>query len=217
VIDGARLGCNDFDDKFKFAARHEFRFKAIYPEFSGYIAYLHGRRTGYVLPVTRRDYTGGPDTFAGPEVYRQHSADDCQIAGCAQCDKVALKDGTCVTEDNVPLALLGLSPAGAADTTFLGEAYTLRIAVNRIDGFAGACSVTWTTAHVTTNDSDFLDGSGTLEWEAGDVDPKYIEIDILDTAAAATPQTFRVTLTSPVGATLKAGASVTTVTLTDLS
>lgn len=217
VIDGARLGCNDFDDKFKFAARHEFRFKAIYPEFSGYIAYLHGRRTGYSLAVTRRDYTGGPASFAGPEAYRAHVADECEAAECAQCGKVAEADGTCVAPESVTASVLGLQPAGAVTTAFLGEAYTLRLAVHRTGGTSGAASVTWTSAHVTTDDTDFLDGTGTLAWAAGDNEPKYVEINILATAVAATDQTFTVTLTSPVGATLATGGNVTTVTLTDLS
>lgn len=217
VIDGARLGCNDFDDKFKFAARHEFRFKALYPEFSGYIAYLHGRRTGYMLTVDRRDYTAGPASFAGPEEFRAHTADNCQVAECAQCGKVSEADGTCVDPEDVTASVLGLQPAGAVTTAFLGEAYTLRLAVHRTGGSAGAASVTWTSAHVTTDDTDFLDGTGTLEWEAGDNEPKYVEIDILATAVAATDQTFTVTLTAPVGATLATGGNVTTVTLTDLS
>jgi hypothetical protein len=99
---------------------------------------------------------------------------------------------------------------------FRGEAYTIKLMVARTGG-AAACSVTWTSAHVTTNDTDFLDGTGTLEWAAGDTAAKFIEIDILDTAVAATDQTFTVTLTSPVGATLAAGADVATVTLEDLS
>lgn len=216
VIDGARLGCNDFDDKFKFAARHEFRFKAVYPEFSGYIAYRHGRRTGYTLGVTPRNYTGGPDTFAGPEVFASHAADDCQTAECAQCDKVAEANGNCVAPGSEAASVVGLSPAGAVTTAFLGDPYTLRLAVQRSGG-SGAASVTWTSAHGTTDDTDFLDGTGTLVWAAGDLAPKYVEIAILATAVAASPQTFTVTLTAPVGATIGTGANLTTVTLTDLS
>lgn len=217
VIDGARLGGNDFDDKFKFAARHEFRFKALYPEFSGYIAYLHGQRAGYTLSVTNRDYTEGPDKFVSPEAFRLAEPDANQLAECAQCGKVSEADGECVAPESVTAAVLGLAPAGAVNVAFLGSALTVRLAVERTGGLAGAASVTWTSAHVTTNDTDFLDGTGTLAWEAGDADPKFIEIDILATAVAATDQTFTVTLTLPVGATLKTGADVTTVTLEDLS
>lgn len=217
VVDGSFLSCNEHNDKFKLAARHEFRFKAKYPEFSGFIAYRHSQRPGYVLEVTERNYGPGIDNFAGPEEFDTTTADACSQAECAQCGKVADHDGDCVAAESVTASVLGLSPAGTATTVFEGDAYTLRIAVNRTGGNAGAASVTWTTAHVTTADGDFLDGTGTLAWDAGDNDPKFIEIDILATAVAATDQTFTVTLTAPVGATLGTGANVTTVTLVDNS
>jgi hypothetical protein len=217
VVDGSFIPCNEHNDKFKLVARHEFRFKAKYPEFSGFIAYRHSQRPGYVLEVTERNYSPGPDNFAGPEVFESSDTDACSQAECAQCGKVADHDGQCVAPESVEDSVLGLSPAGTATTVFEGEAYTLRLAVNRTGSTGNAASVTWTSAHVTTDDTDFLDGTGTLEWEAGDNDPKFIEIDILATAVAATDQTFTVTLTAPVGATLATGANVTTVTLVDNS
>lgn len=217
VVDGSFLSCNEHNDKFKLAARHEFRFKAKYPEFSGFIAYRHSQRPGYVLEVTERDYVAGPDTPAVAEEFDTTTADACSQAECAQCGKVSDHDGDCVAPEDAAASVLRLSPAGAVSTVFEGEAYTIRLAVNRSGATANAASVTWTSAHVTTNDTDFLDTVGTLEWEAGDNDPKFIEIDILATAVAATDQTFTVTLTAPVGATLGTGADVTTVTLVDNS
>jgi hypothetical protein len=214
VIDGARLGCNDFDDKFKLVARHEFRFKAERPEISGFIAYRHGRRQGYVLSVTPRDYTSGGDTSAFKEEFRQHEADACQEAECAQCGKVSEVDGTCVDPGSVTAAVLGLLPAGAVTYAFLG-AGNLKVLVERTGGSAGAVSVAYATADGTaTAGSDYTATSGTLEWAAGDNDPKEITVPIL--AAATEDQTFTITLTSPVGATLKTGANVTTVTVKDL-
>lgn len=215
VIDGARLGCNDFDDKFKLVARHEFRFKAERPEISGFIAYRHGRRQGYVLPVTPRDYAaGGTTANATQEVFRQHETDSCQEAECAQCGKVSEVDGTCVDPGSVTAAVVGLLPAGAVTYAFLG-AGNLKVLVERTGGSAGAVSVAYATADGTaTAGSDYTAASGTLEWAAGDNDPKEITVPIL--AAATEDQTFTITLTSPVGATLKTGANVTTVTVKDL-
>lgn len=216
VIDGARLGCNDFDDKFKFAARHEFRFKAIYPEFSGFIAYRHGRRAGYVLDVVTRDYTAGPAEFAGPEEYREVHADDCMVAGCAECGKVAEADGTCVAPESVTAAVVGLQPAGAVTVATYGADETVRFPVYRTAGTAGAVSVDYATADGTaTAGSDYTAASGTLEWAAGDNEPKYIEVVVL--AAATDAQTFTVTLSGEVGATLATGGDVVTATFNDLS
>jgi len=217
VVEGAYLDCNDFKDKFKLAARHEFRFKSMYPEISGYIAYRHSQLAGYVLEVTPREYVAGTQNPAGPEVFETTTPDACEQAECDACGQVPDADGQCVDPEAAEDSVLGLSPAGAVDTVFEGEAYTLTLAVNRTGDITGAASVTWTSAHVTTDDTDFLDTTDTLEWAAGDTAPKFIEIDILATAVAATDQTFTVTLTAPVGATLKAGANITTVTLKDLS
>lgn len=218
VLDGPWIDCNDHNDKARMVARHEFRFKAEYPEFSGFIAYRHSLRTGYTLAVQSRAYVGGPDKFSSPEVFRPQDIDSCAQAECEACGEVANASLQCIEPEDITNAILGLAPAGAVTSAIVDhDGYTLRLAVQRTGGRAGAASVTWTSAHVTTNDTDFLDSTGTLEWEAGDSEPKYIEIDILSTAVAASDQTFTVTLTSPVGATLKTGASVTTVTLTDLT
>lgn len=216
VIDGAHLGCNDFNDKFKLAARHEFRFKAEYPEFSGFIAYLSGRREGYTLSVVPRNLTAGPDTFAAPQEFRAGEPDGCMTAECAQCDKVSDADGTCVAPEDAEDAILSLLPAGANTLAFYGEDTTLRLEVHRAGGAAGEVTVAYTTADGTaTAGADYTLTAGTLTWEAGDTDPKYIDVPVL--AAATDAQTFTVTISSPVGATIAAGANTATFTVDDLS
>ena len=214
VIDGARLGCNDYDDKFKLVARHEFRFKAERPEISGFIAYRHGRRDGYVLEVTPRDYTAGTTTFAANEQFTERTADACQQVECAQCDKVSEVDGTCVDPGSETAAVLGLAPAGPVTYAFLGGG-NLKVRVQRTGGTAGAVSVAYATADGSANaGSDYTAASGTLTWAAGDNADKEITVAIL--AAATEDQTFTITLTTPVGASLLAGANVTTVTVKNL-
>lgn len=215
VIDGANLGCNDFNDKFKLAARHEFRFKAMYPEFSGFIAYRHSQRVGYDLDVTARSYTAGPDTPASAEQFRTTGVDECMTAECAQCDKVSEQDGECVAAEDAESSVLGLSPAGAVTTVSRGEDYSVKLAVTRTGGSAPV-SVNYATANGTaTAGSDYTATSGTLEWAAGDTDTKYIEILVL--AAATDGQTFTLTLSNAVGATILTGANVATLTIEDLS
>lgn len=219
VIDGAHLGGNDYNDKFKLVARHEFRFKSIYPEFSGFIAYRHGRRQGYTIAVTPREYVAGPDTPANTERFDAcHDDTGNTTAECAQCGKVPDADKQCV-EPSSTSAVLNLEPCGAIDAVFLGDAFNIVLRVTRTGDTSAAASVTWTSAHVTTNDSDFLDTSGVLEWAAGDDAPKEITIPILSTfseAVSGTADTFTVTISSPVGDTLGT-CQVATVSISDLS
>lgn len=212
VVEGAYLGCNDYDDKFKLAARHEFRFKAMYPEFSGFIAYRHSQRPGYVLEVTPRNYAPGADTPAGPEQYRTTGVDDCMTAECAQCGQVSDVDGTCLDSGDATPSVVALSPAGAVTTVSNGENYTVKLMVTRTGSAAIAASVDYDTADGTaTAGSDYTTASGTLEWAAGDTSAKFIEVAVL--AAATDGQTFTVTLSSPVGATIGTGADVATLTI----
>ena len=214
VIDGARLGCNDYDDKFKLVARHEFRFKAERPEISGFIAYRHGRRTGYTLAVAARNYTDGATAFATNEQFPQRTADTCQQVECAQCDKVSEVNGLCVTPGSEAAAILGLAPAGPVTYAFLGGG-NLKVRVQRTGGTAGAASVAYATANGSaTAGSDYTAASGILTWDAGDNADKEITVAIL--AAATEDENFTITLTAPVGASLLAGASVTTVTVKNL-
>ena len=220
VIDGAHLGCNDFDDKFKLVARHEFRFKSIYPEFSGFIAYRHGRRQGYAIAVTPRNYEAGPDTPANVERFDAcHDDTGCQTAECAQCGKVPGDEGACV-EPSSTSAVLNLEPCGAIDAIFLGDAFNIVLRVTRTGDTSSAASVAYATANGTaTAGSDYTATSGTLTWEAGDDAPKEITVPVLATfaeAVADTPDTFTVTISAPVGDTLGT-CTVATVSVSDLS
>jgi hypothetical protein len=211
VIDGAFLGCNDFNDKFKLTARHEFRFKALYPEFSGFIAYRHSQRLGYALDVSGRTYASGPDTPAEHEQFQTTGVDDCMAAQCAQCDQVSETTGECVDSESADASVVGLSPAGAVTTVSRSANYDLKLLVSRTGG-AAACSVDYTTADGTASaGADYTLTAGTLEWEAGDTAPKEVTIPVL--AAATDAQTFTLTISNPVGATLLTGANVTTVTI----
>lgn len=220
VIDGAHLACNDYDDKFKLVARHEFRFKSIYPEFSGFIAYRHGRRQGYAIAVTPRNYEAGPDTPANVERFDAcHDDTGCTTAECAQCGKVPGDDKECV-EPSSTSAVLNLEPCGAIDAIFLGDAFNIVLRVTRTGDTSSAASVAYATANGTaTAGADYTATSGTLTWEAGDDAPKEITVPVLAgfaEAVSGTPDTFTVTISSPVGDTLGT-CQVATVSVSDLS
>lgn len=217
VLDGSWIPCNDHNDKFRLVARHEFRLLTKYPEFSGFIAYRHGRRAGYAIGVVPRDYTGPSDGNAVPQPFETCAPDPCSQAGCAQCGEVPDNNLQCVQPDAAPGGVLNLSPAGPVNAVFLGEAFDITFEVLRTGDPSSAASVNWASAHVTTSNADFIPGTGTLSWEPGDNSPKYITISILatmDDAVNGTPDVFTVTLSGVVGDTLGSG-TVATVSLAD--
>ncbi len=220
IIEGARLQCNDFDDKFKFAARHEFRLKFLYPELSGFLAYRHGLRTGYVNTITPRNNVAGPDNFAGPETFQLCGPDGCQQAGCESCNKVSDANGVCQDPGAAPAAVLNLVPCGTVNVAFLGDAMVATFEVERTGGTAGAVSVDYTTADGTaTQPGDYTTTAGTLNWAAGETGSKTISVPIPATFAETTPGTavaFTLTISAPVGATLGT-CTVATVTVEDFS
>lgn len=214
VIDGARLGGNDYDDKFKFAYRHEFRFQAIYPELSGFIAYRSSRRTGYVLEVNSRTNGAGTQEPVSPQSFRTPGNDDWTVAECAQCDKVPDADKQCVTADSEAIVLRLVPSDNALEVLATGAAYDLEFTVERTGGTA-ACSVAYATADVSGSGDAITSTSGTLEWEDGDTAPKTITVPVL--AGADDNDSFTLTIsgaTSTASISIASGANVATVTFT---
>lgn len=213
VIDEAYIDCNEANDKFKLFARHQFRFLAKYPEFSGYIAYRHGRRVRYNLAVTPRGGLVPATSTAGPEVFREQDIDSCTQLECAQCDQVV--DGQtlqCIDPETASASILALTPSGAVNAASRGVDTTIRLAVTRTGGTGGTASVAYATANGTASSgSDYTATSGTLNWAANDNTVQYITVPLL--AAATNGQNFTVTISSPTGATIAASQGTATITI----
>lgn len=80
---------------------------------------------------------------------------------------------------------------------------TVRIYVSRADGSSGAASVDYATSDGTAlAGSDYTAASGTLSWADGDTDDKYVDIPILSDAELEGGETFTMTLSGAVGASL---------------
>lgn len=218
VIDGAYIDCNEMNDKFRLVARHRYRFRAKYPELSGWIAYRHAQTTGYVISPTIRGPLAAADVNSAPEGYRQQDIDACTAAECEQCDQVV--DGQnlqCVDPEDATASILALTPSGAITSpTTAADPTTVRLAVTRTGGLGVVTTVAYATADGTaTAASDYTAASGTLTWEVGDTEPKFIEVPLL--AAATDEQTFTVTISSPTNATIAASQNVATVTIDKLA
>lgn len=219
VVEGDILGTqNIHGDKFALAARHEFRFKTKYPEVSGFVAYRHGRREGYGIQVVPRNYTNGPDKFAGPEEYRECDLiDPVTQENCAECGEVPTSEGDCVVEANAADGVFGLDPCGDLTTVYEGEESTVRLAVRRTGELAKAASVDYDTADGTAvAGGGYTDTNGTLNFAAGQ---EFAYIDIPITGGSGDPQDIRdftLTLSNAVNATLGT-CVVATIGINDLS
>lgn len=220
LVEGDILGpTNVHGDKFGFAARHEFRFKTKYPELSGYVAFRHGRREPYEIPVVPRDYTGGPDEFAGHEEFRECDLiDPVTTENCAECGEVPTVEGDCVLEADAALGVVGLEPCGYVATVFDGEPSKVRLALRRTGELARAGSVTVNTADDTALAGTHYTAIAGLvvDFIAGQ-EFAYVDVEIIGGSGdPADNFHFDVALSVPVDVTLGT-CVVTTIAISDLS
>jgi len=95
------------------------------------------------------------------------------------------------------------------------SAGVVNVQVNRTGDTSNTASVAYATAANTAlAGSDFVAASGTLTWGVGDGAPKIITVSILDDISPEAVESFVVSLSNPVGATLSPN-SATTVSITD--
>ncbi len=233
IRDKSYIPDNDYNDKFRLVARHEYRWSNKYPEFSGFIAYRHGRRKGYVLEVVDRDDTPAPDEFAtGMDMKVCDDITDASIAYCAQCGdgEVPEADGDCVTPAALADATIQLLPAGEALTGWTGAASTVRLEIRRTGEIAQASSVDITVAAAVAGDlaasGEVLAVAGThftaisattLSWLAGERDSKFVDIAITGATGDTDLAVFKASLSNFVNAAASAGADVTLVKIEDLT
>jgi hypothetical protein len=218
VIDGPYIDCNEMNDKFRLVARHGYRFRAKYPELSGWIAYRHSQQSGYVIAPITRGVVPAPIVDGFPDPYRQQDIDACTAAECEQCDQVV--DSLtlqCIDPLNATPSVLALTPSGEVTSPTTTAAPTqVRLTVERTGGLGKVSTVGYATANGTaTAGSDYTAASGTLTWEIGDNDPKFINVQLL--AAATEAEKFTVTLSAPTNATIATSQGVATITIKKLS
>lgn len=134
-------------------------------------------------------------------------------AGCAATVTFGI-DGSGAVGGNCPTNPGTLQfTTGTASVAEAGGSLT--VSVTRINGSDGAASVNYSTAGITaTPGADFIAQAGTLSWAAGDSAARNIVIPIVNDALIEGDETFSISLSGAVGATL--GATTTlTVTIVD--
>lgn len=85
---------------------------------------------------------------------------------------------------------------------------TVRVTVRRNAGFAGAVSIDYETSDGTaTAGNDYTAVTGTLNWAAGDIDERNIDIVLLNDTANEPNETFQMTLSNATGGAVIDGSA----------
>lgn len=177
---------NDYNEKFKLVARHQFRLRLARPEWSGAIAYLASDPEGYSLPICNTDIDPTDPQPANAQVFEDCGGPSvCENEQCVACGKVADANGNCVTADDGeddPESVLAFSPCGDFTTAWTGEQTIAILRVKRTGSLRKAASVAYTltpgTATTPTHYTDVSEVPGTLSWDAFDGTDKLIKIRI---------------------------------------
>ena len=123
------------------------------------------------------------------------SADNTSSMNISRTNLSAIKSG-----DANPPGILSFTAATYSGTEAGG---TVVLTVARTNGSGGAVSATFTaTSGTATAGSDFTTTTGTVSWANGDTANKTITINVANDGITEGIESFVVTLSSPVGATL---------------
>lgn len=218
---------NDYNEKFRLVARHQFRLTMPYPEYSGAIAYRASVPTGYVIPVCNPEDEVPTPATASAQIFESCGGPlACQNVVCEACGKVADADGQCVDAGDIVDAVVQTEPCAAALTTFTGATHQVLIRVQRVGSSSGAADITYTITDVggaglaTTPEHyvDVSDTPGAIAWVDGDGADKFIKLNIV--AGSGDPLvnlTATITLATPTGVTLHGQCEVLILTIEDNS
>lgn len=221
LIDGPtvtnRFGVQNTDNfKFFIRALHAYSFEPGDPELAATILY---RASPYnpiaVAPTCTAPDPSGPLVGVAPAFPQQHDGTRaCGDPNAPECDLASFPVVQGTQTDPCP-DTEGPGEFRFADGTSITTAgnTVLRLAVERVGGYAGAATVTVNTANGTaTAGSDYVAVVGlVLSWQDGEGGAKYVDVEIL--GAAAADETFTVALSGATGAIVATGASPLTVTI----
>ena len=106
---------------------------------------------------------------------------------------------------------LGMVSVKVANVSVNEEDGTADIMLSRADGSDREVSVNYAVSHISTDDTDLADMTGTVTWADGDADDKTISITITDDADIEANEAFNVVITAADDSAVEVGASVTAV------
>ncbi|MFZ8972585.1 MAG: hypothetical protein ACO2ZD_00635 [Pseudomonadales bacterium] len=189
LLQGSDLGDKDcpnfFGEYYRYAMRHEFRWRNIYPELSGWIVHK------FELPLTYDMNSTGEVIIHGLKTVETHAVvediDNCNLETCANADCL----DPVVCDD-----LVSLEPCGYMETAYCGQAHTMFLHVCRecpadVDASVEYCFVDDTAVYgthyqVIDEAGNMLPEVGTLDWAAGESGCKVVCVSIMN-ALPCTP------------------------------
>ncbi|HEY7753294.1 MAG TPA: choice-of-anchor B family protein [Steroidobacteraceae bacterium] len=112
---------------------------------------------------------------------------------------------------------------GAGQVGFVGTAAsatenggTVRVTLRRNVGFAGAVGIDYATSDGTaTAGADYTATTGTLNWGAGDLGERVINVPLANDVQGEPNETFRITLSNATGGVVIEGSATIDVTITN--
>lgn len=120
------------------------------------------------------------------------------------------------TVDIIEPGQIQLSANAYTTTELNGATNQVTVTVNRVNGATGPVTVQYTTSNGSATSgvgNDYLAGTGSLSWAAGDIAPKTFTVDVLDDSTPEAAETFNIALN--LGYRISAASQVgTTVTIT---
>lgn len=191
VLDKSYIECNDFNDKFRLAARHMFRFKVVKPELSGAIAYIHDVPDDYVVEPVTHEVELPDEAFSTAQQFEA-----CDNTGC--CPDNPAVDG-----------LLILRPSGTVETVWTPDNTTVTLSVERTGSGVGAVNGVVTPTGITDV------GAETAVFADGEVGIKTVTFTIAQADAGVATGAFTLTKTGAGAAVVDATQDVATLTVTD--
>ncbi len=122
-----------------------------------------------------------------------------------------------ITNDDVAVVLPAISVADMAVVEGNGEHSHFMFTVTLDKAATGPVTVNYATANGTaTGGSDFVAGSGTVTFAAGETS-KTVHVDIIGDTSVEANETFTLNLSSPSGATIARGTATGTITNDDIA
>lgn len=119
----------------------------------------------------------------------------------------AAKDTSLIT---ITADKLGVIAVKETNVSVNEEDGSAEITLSRTDGSDREVMVNYAVSHISTNDTDLADTTGTVAWADGDIEDKTISITINDDANVEADEAFNLVI-SATDSTIELGATVTAV------
>jgi Calx-beta domain/Carboxypeptidase regulatory-like domain len=138
-----------------------------------------------------------------------------------QADNIAPAGNGGISSTRPNIRLMFNPPSGPGTVQFRTSTFSANegtsaiISVDRVGGSDGPVSVNFATSNGTATSADYTSVSGTLNWSAGDFEPKTFAVPLTDDSMPDQNETIILTLSNPNGTTIT-GTNPATLTIKEV-